>query len=103
MADIQAARKTLNHTDEAPEKKDNDALNGIVEDKETANELSRLKEIYVRYGGDIERIFEELLCSPRKALKHPPKDEDEFARKFYQGFYTDIETETASESKAEHK
>lgn len=39
------------------------------------------------YLYDGRAIFEELNENPSKALKHPPKDADDFGKKYAQGFY----------------
>ena len=96
MADIQAGMKSLNHTEEAERKPQ-------VEDKETTHELASLREIYTQHSGNIERIFRDLNCNPRKALKHPPRDEMDFADKFYHGFYTDISSEVDETAYSEVK
>jgi len=49
-----------------------------------------VEELYQKFNGDIKSIFDSLGESPRKALKHPPKDAKDFARKYYEGAFTDI-------------
>ncbi|KDO18284.1 hypothetical protein SPRG_16322 [Saprolegnia parasitica CBS 223.65] len=48
----------------------------------------RLAATYKKHGGDLKDIFEELDENPRKALKHPPSDANDFGVKYAQGFYT---------------
>ena len=96
ISDIQSARKSLNH-DERSESKN--VPKSIIDDKESANEIETLKELYRKNNGNLSQIFEELKCNPRKALKHPPKDENEFANKFYQGYYTMVQEDNISEGK----
>ena len=104
ISDIQSARKALNH-DERSETKDTDNFGSKTsrQDKEYLAEIEGLKEVYRNFNGDIRQIFEKFQCNPRKALKHPPKDEDEFATKFYQGFYTVVEEEDNSSEGKYHK
>ncbi|OQR84547.1 hypothetical protein ACHHYP_13258 [Achlya hypogyna] len=44
--------------------------------------------LYTKHHGDLRDIFEELNENPRKALKHPPSDAEDFGVKYAQGFYT---------------
>lgn len=48
------------------------------------------EELYEKYDGDMRKIFDSLGESPRKALKHPPKDKRDFALKYYDGAYQDV-------------
>lgn len=100
IADIQAARKTLNRG-EITEAKEGKSV--FPENKETRSELESLRQIYLNHEGDIEKIFIELQCNPRKALKHRPKDENEFADKFYKGFYTVIDDDCKYVESNDHK
>ena len=50
----------------------------IADDTET---VTMLKGLYDKHGGKIEPLFEELGDHPGKALKYPPADADEFAKK----------------------
>ena len=49
--------------------------------------------LYDKFSGNILQIFASLQENPRKALKHPPKDGQDFARKYYEGYYADIGAE----------
>lgn len=51
---------------------------------------SLAEELYEKFGGDLRAIFNSLNESPRKALKHPPTDAKQFAKKYYEGAYQDV-------------
>ena len=59
-------------------------LSALDCDKGIADALAAL---YEKKGGDYEAIFAELGENPRKVRKYPPKDAEEFGRKYAQGFY----------------
>jgi hypothetical protein len=59
-----------------------------------SSHFPRPEELYEKYDGDIRAIFDSLNESPRKALKHPPADAKDFARRYYEGLYTDITAST---------
>lgn len=50
-------------------------------------------EMYDKFGGDVEKIFDELSENPRKAIKYPPNDAEEFGMKYAQGFYSCLTSE----------
>ena len=89
--DLSQGAKKLKETKGAGE---SDALDY---DKGTADAFAAL---YEKKGGDYEAIFAELGENPRKVKKYPPKDAEEFGRKYAQGFYECLD---AAESKPEAK
>lgn len=56
-----------------------------AKDEETAPLIA----LYYDHDGDLKSIFKELGESPRKALKHPPKDAQDFALKYISGKLSD--------------
>jgi hypothetical protein len=44
-------------------------------------EHDTLKDLYDKHAGNLIEIFAELGDNPGKALKYPPKDRDDFAKK----------------------
>jgi hypothetical protein len=76
--DLASQAKHLNETKGASE---TDALNY---DKGTADAFAVM---YEKNNGDYEAIFEQLGENARKVKKYPPKDAEEFGRKYAQGFY----------------
>lgn len=48
---------------------------------DTEAETAPLVALYESHGGNLEAIFTELGDDPGKALKYPPKDAAEFAKK----------------------
>jgi len=60
----------------------------LSEDTDTTKPLV---ELYEKHVGDLEKIFKELGDNPGKALKYPPNDAKEFARKYTAGYYTYID------------
>lgn len=56
----------------------------LVYDKDTANAFAAM---YTKNNGDTDAIFEQLGEDPYKVKKYPPKDAEEFGRKYAQGFY----------------
>ncbi|KAG5181309.1 hypothetical protein JKP88DRAFT_321721, partial [Tribonema minus] len=61
----------------------------------SADELKPIVALYERHGGDVRAIFEELGEHPGKALKHPPSDAADFARRYLGGGYTYTESAAA--------
>lgn len=47
----------------------------------TPEDLAPLEELYERHKGNLRNIFAELGDDPGKAMKYPPRDAQEFARK----------------------
>jgi len=39
-------------------------------------------------------VFDELGENPRKALKYPPRDAEDFATRYYEGRYTTLESDS---------
>jgi hypothetical protein len=56
-----------------------------AKDEETAPLIA----LYYDHDGDLTKIFKELGESPRKALKHPPLDAQDFALKYIAGKLSD--------------
>jgi hypothetical protein len=50
--------------------------------------IAALEALYEKHGGDLGAIFEVLGEDPKKAIKYPPKDANEFATKYLSGAYT---------------
>ena len=82
--EIQRGLKSLNDVDVAEDK---GLSSPIAKDEKT---VFNLEDLYTKYNGDIQAIFDELGESARKALKYPPKDAAEFASKYYEGYYDDL-------------
>ena len=55
-------------------------------------------DLYNRFNGDLDQLFEELQENPGKAKKYPPADALAFAERYYDGGYT-----YANETRAEAK
>ena len=55
-------------------------------------------DLYNRFNGNLDQIFDELQENPGKAKKYPPKDAHAFAERYYEGGYT-----YADEQRAEAK
>ena len=55
-------------------------------------------DLYNRFNGNLDQIFDELQENPGKAKKYPPKDAQAFAERYYEGGYT-----YADEQRAEAK
>mmetsp|Transcript_902 Transcript_902/g.1964 ORF Transcript_902/g.1964 Transcript_902/m.1964 type:complete len:107 (+) Transcript_902:36-356(+) len=99
LGDLQQGAKSLNN---APEIRKKASAKGDDDGEET---IARLTDLYERCDGDLDRIFEELNANPTKAKKphNRPKSAQEFATKFYQGFYDLVDDEDAADSKSSHK
>ena len=89
IADLQSASKRLNSVDNVEAKK---ADSKPVMDDTERNAIESLENIYNKYNGDIDLIFEELKADPTKAKrpKHSPKNARDFAEKYLQGRYSII-------------
>ena len=55
-----------------------------------------MAQMFTSMDGDVDALFDKLGENPYKAKKYPPADAAEFGRKYAQGFYEYI----GSESKA---
>lgn len=107
IADIQSASKRLNNVDidHIDAKK---ADSKPVMDESERSAIEALENIYNKYNGDIDLIFEELKADPTKAKrpKHYPKSARDFAEKYLQGRYSVIhndENNDHDEMKSQHK
>ena len=58
--------------------------------------LGRLVALYDKHRGDMQALFDELKESPRKALKYPPKDAQDFAERYMAGALSDYATSGAA-------
>jgi len=68
-------------------------------DDETEEMTERLENMYEKYSGNLDDIFEELGEDPGKAKKYPPENAKVFARKYREGFYSYIKDEARAEAK----
>ena len=62
-----------------------------AQEKQTAEEgamRQRLEKLYTDCAGDVKKIFDKLQEDPGKALKYPPADAAEFARKYLAGGFS---------------
>mmetsp|Transcript_6393 Transcript_6393/g.4822 ORF Transcript_6393/g.4822 Transcript_6393/m.4822 type:complete len:109 (-) Transcript_6393:97-423(-) len=66
--------------------------------------LQMLEDLYNRFDGDLDRIFQELNADPSKAKKphHRPRDARNFAVNYVAGYYSVIDSEADADSKS-HK
>ena len=55
-------------------------------------------DLYNKFDGDLDLIFDELQENPGKAKKYPPSSAQVFAERYYEGGYT-----YADEARAEAK
>ena len=95
-ADLQGGLKSLADTPVQAE-----AKGGAEPDAEIAQREEAMVDLYNKYEGDIQAIFDELKENPEKALKphNKPKSAREFARKMVGGFYSLLKEENASDAK----
>jgi len=86
---LQAGRLTLQRRSSRPALAGTNLMwssSGVgAKDEETAPLIA----LYYDHDGDLKSIFKELGESPRKALKHPPKDAQDFALKYISGKLSD--------------
>ena len=85
--DLAQGAKALNET------KGSGASDALDYDRAVADAMA---EMFTSMDGDIDQLFEKLGENPYKAKKYPPASAAEFGRKYAQGFYEYI----GSESKA---
>lgn len=102
MSDLQSGAKKLNTVEHPSELKASLADAKPSYDSEA---LVPLEELYVKYDGDLDLIFEQLQQDPSKAKKphHRPKNCKEFAEKYLEGYYTVISTDSNSHSHSDYK
>ena len=83
----------------APESKASKSYAGAFDEAS----LKSLEEIYDKYNGNLDEIFAELKANPAKAKKpkYTPKNSQEFALKYLQGYYSLVDDE--AEAKPNHK
>ncbi|ETV78572.1 hypothetical protein H257_08075 [Aphanomyces astaci] len=82
VVDASALSKSVGNLKAA---KCHDRPDALAYDRDVAKQYAAL---YTKHDGNLHDIFKELDESPRKALKHPPEDSDEFGIKYAQGFYS---------------
>ena len=72
----------------------------VINDLQYANvNMQMLENMYKKYSGDLDEIFDELGEDPGKAKKYPPENAKVFARKYREGFYSYIKDENRAEAK----
>eukprot|EP01040_Poterioochromonas_malhamensis_P002911 gene2911-3096_t len=95
LNDLQKGAKSLNATETTSHGS-----------KDTSDVEARraLEDLYEKYDGDLDRIFDELRADPSKAKKphHRPKDAREFAVKYLEGYYSLVKDEDI-DSRADSK
>mmetsp|Transcript_2399 Transcript_2399/g.5220 ORF Transcript_2399/g.5220 Transcript_2399/m.5220 type:complete len:107 (+) Transcript_2399:58-378(+) len=96
LADLRAGAKKLHSVEESSG--DKKAQGKTVADEGEEAVLKAYIDLYNKFGGDIDRIFDELGENPGKAKKYPPKSAEDFATRYYAGGFT-----YADERRAEAK